>query len=351
MKIFLRQSYFSGKEKPLLETGAIKVLVFKYETGVEAVRLRSALWEMIWLPFLGQQIWDFCVHGRSIKMHSPVHTPSRGLSYLENYGALLLHCGISGMGNPSPRDTHPLHGELPAAPFQSAWVVGDNGTLVLGGTYSYRNTYGICYDFSPEITLDCSKTWFAVKCTLLNTRKKTIPYQYLSHINLLPEFNDRILSTAVLSRQNVEIRKNPPEHGGGISEYESFYDTCSRHPEDLNSIKESHIYDPELVLWFKEDRPISDGLCYSVLQKNANEALFVSYDPKGLDHAVRWISINPDFRAAGILLPATSETEGFLKEEAKGNIKYLNHGESVDFVYNTGMMTGSELQSLLQKLN
>jgi len=351
MTIYLRQSFFSDKEKLLLETDDIKVSIFNYESGVEAVRICSISWEMIWLPFLGQQVWDFSVHGRSIKMDSPVHTPSRGLSYLENYGAMLLHCGISGMGNPSALDTHPLHGELPAAPFQSAWLAFDNDRLVLGGTYAYKNTYGICYDFSPQITLDCNKTWFSVKCTLANTRKRAIPYQYLAHINLLPEFNDRILSTAVLSPKNVQIRKNPPEHGGGISEYESFYNASSKHPEDLNSIKDSHIYDPELVLWFKEDRPISDGLCYSVLQKNDNGAPFVSYDPKNLDHATRWISINPDFRAAGILLPATSETEGFVREKAKGNIKYLNQGELVDFIYNTGMMNGSELQALLQKLN
>jgi hypothetical protein len=126
---------------------------------------------------------------------------------------------------------------------------------------------------------------------------------------------------------------------------------CSEQSEYLNAIKESHIYDPELVLWFKEDRPVSDNLCYSVLQKNDSEAFFVSYEPRSLDHAIRWISINPDFRAAGILLPATSETEGFLKEEEKGNIKYLKEGESVEFVYNTGMMTGSELQSLFKQLN
>ena len=74
-------------------------------------------------------------------------------------------------------------------------------------------------------------------------------YQYLAHINLLPDFNDRIHSTVVLSRSNVEIRKNPPEDGREISKYESFYNACSEHPEDLNAIKESHIYDPELVLW------------------------------------------------------------------------------------------------------
>lgn len=351
MKIYLRPSFFSDKEKPLLTTDAIKVSLFNYESGVEAVRIRSELWEMIWLPFLGQQIWDFSVRGNSIKMHSSVQTPSGGLSYLENYGALLLHCGISGMGNSSPEDTHPLHGELPAAAYQSAWLVADNACLVLGGTYSYRNAYGICYDFSPEITVDAGKTRFAVKCMLTNTRKRTIPYQYLAHINFLPEFNDRIYSTAVLSPENVTIRKNPPETSNGIREYESFYNTYSEHPEGLNSIKESHIYDPELVLWFRRDRPLSDGLCHAVLQKNDTEAFFVSYDPQSLDHAIRWISINPDFRAAGILLPATAETEGFLKEEAKGNIKYLNRGESVDFIYNAGMMTGRELQSLIQKLN
>jgi hypothetical protein len=351
MKVYLKPSFFSDKEKILLETEEIKVTLFNYESGVEGVRIRSLLWEMIWLPFLGQQIWDFSVHGKSIKMHSPVPTPSRGLSYLENYGALLLHCGISGMGNPSPQDTHPLHGELPDAHYQSAWVKTENDRLVLGGTYSYKHTYGICYDFSPEISLDSNKTWFSAKCSLTNTRKRPIAYQYLAHINFLPEYNNKIISTAVLSQDNVQIRKNPPAQGEATNEYESFYKFYSGHPQALNVIDQAHIYDPELVLWFRRDRPIADGLCYSVLQKSETEALFVSYHPETLDHAIRWISINPDFRAAGILLPATAETEGFHQEKAKGHIKYLNPGESVEFIYHTGMMTGSELQSLLQKLN
>jgi hypothetical protein len=90
---------------------------------------------------------------------------------------------------------------------------------------------------------------------------------------------------------------------------------------------------------------------YRAFQEFALHLSTLSYDPQRLDHAIRWISINPDFRAAGILLPATSETEGFLKEEAKGNIKYLDQGESVDFIYNAGILTGSELQSLIGKLN
>jgi len=34
----------------------------------------------------------------------------------------------------------------------------------------------------------------------------------------------------------------------------------------------------------------SDNLFYSVLQKNDNEAVFVSYDARSFDHAIRLIS-------------------------------------------------------------
>ena len=350
MKINLNPAFFSEKEKQFLKTDKFEVSLFNYDSGVEAVRIHTDLWEMIWLPFMGQQIWDFSVQGVSIKMVSPVKTPSRGVPFTETYGAFLLHCGISGMGNPTPQDTHPVHGELPAAPYQHAWIKLNKDCLVLGGTYSYRNTHGICYDFTPEIMLDNTKTWFSVKNTLLNTRKKPMPYQYLAHINLLPGYNDQIISTAVLSRENVKIRENPPVQESDIETYASFYQSFSNQPEKLSIIDESHIYDPEMVLWFKEDTPISDHLCYTLLQKHDQEALFVSYDPKTLDHFIRWIYINSEMKAAGVSLPATSETEGFLKESEKGNIKYLKSGESVDFVYNTGMISGNELQVIRQEL-
>jgi hypothetical protein len=73
LKIYLRPSFFSDKEKPLLEIDKLRVSLFNYESGVEAVRIRSELWEMIWLPYLWQQIWDFSVRGKSIKMQSPVY--------------------------------------------------------------------------------------------------------------------------------------------------------------------------------------------------------------------------------------------------------------------------------------
>lgn len=61
-------------------------------------------------------------------------------------------------------------------------------------------------------------------------------------------------------------------------------------------------------------------------------------------------TMNPDLKAAGILLPATSEPDGFLAEQAKGNLKFLEGGDSVRFSYSTGKITGNELQSLIKKI-
>lgn len=37
-------------------------------------------------------------------------------------GAFALHCGALAMGCPGPEDDHQLHGELPNAPYQQAWL-------------------------------------------------------------------------------------------------------------------------------------------------------------------------------------------------------------------------------------
>jgi hypothetical protein len=43
-------------------------------------------------------------------------------SYIDTYGAFYVHCGATSMGCPADADTHPTHGELPNAPYQSAQI-------------------------------------------------------------------------------------------------------------------------------------------------------------------------------------------------------------------------------------
>ena len=55
---------------------------------------------------------------------------------------------------------------------------------------------------------------------------------------------------------------------------------------------------------------------------------FVIHKPSQLEKGVRWICRTPAQDAMGMILPATSEPEGFTVEKAKGNVKVLPaHGK------------------------
>ena len=50
-------------------------------------------------------------------MKSMFDQPPPTRIYLDTYGGFLIHCGFTAMGVPAAGDSHPLHGELPNAPY------------------------------------------------------------------------------------------------------------------------------------------------------------------------------------------------------------------------------------------
>ena len=121
--LHLTPAFFSERERVLVEHGPLTASAFRYDSGVCALRLKNELGELVMLPFQGQQIWSAEFGGRNLTMKSMFSQPTATRSYLENYGGFLLHCGATAMGVPAGADTHPLHGELPNAPYQKAWLV------------------------------------------------------------------------------------------------------------------------------------------------------------------------------------------------------------------------------------
>lgn len=55
-------------------------------------------------------------------MKSMFREPVATQSFSHNYGGFLLHCGATAMGVPSKEEAHPVHGELPSAPYQKAFL-------------------------------------------------------------------------------------------------------------------------------------------------------------------------------------------------------------------------------------
>ena len=58
MKVHLRPAAFDEVERPAVEHAGLSASLFRYPTGVEAVRLSNGRGHLVVLPFLGQMIWQ-----------------------------------------------------------------------------------------------------------------------------------------------------------------------------------------------------------------------------------------------------------------------------------------------------
>jgi hypothetical protein len=89
-------------------------------------------------------------------------------NFLATFGGFLQHCGLTGVGAPSAKDTHPLHGELPNALYQTVYIVAGEDQrgpyLGVGGTYQHTVAFALNYqaeplanDFTPHLTWALSR--------------------------------------------------------------------------------------------------------------------------------------------------------------------------------------------------
>ncbi len=157
MKMQLQPAFFSEREKSLIEFGALAASTFLYPTGVAGLRLKNWQGELELLPFQGQQIWSAAFRGRTLTMKSMFDAPNPTRDYLQNYGGFLIHCGATAMGVPAATDTHPLHGELPNAPYQEAFLIAGEDErgqyLGLGGRYRHTLAFSANYTAEPLVKL------------------------------------------------------------------------------------------------------------------------------------------------------------------------------------------------------
>lgn len=327
--IHLAPALFEERERRLVEHGSLSATALRYETGVCAVRLASGMGEIVMLPFQGQQIWSARFAGRDLAMRSMFSQPRPTREYLANYGGFLLHCGATAMGVPTKEDSHPLHGELPNAPYNQAWLVaGDDpeGPYIgLGGQYQHTVAFAHNYLARPLVKLHADATLLHVSFSLANLRHSATEYMYMAHINFRPVDNGRLVYSAPCTPERVRVRCSIPSHVHTREGYRELLDELARHPEKHNVLSPDLICDPEIVftLDYLTD---AQGWAHSMQVHPDGSADYVAHRPGELDKGVRWICRTADEDALGLVLPATAEPEGYLAEKAKGNIRVLPPG-------------------------
>ncbi|HRW07584.1 MAG TPA: DUF4432 family protein [Caldilineaceae bacterium] len=351
--IHLSPDFFAPQERSLIETSSLSASTFRYPSGVAALRLCNDQGELILLPFQGQQIWSATFGGRNITMKSMFEQPNATQNYLETYGGFLLHCGATAMGVPMGEDTHPLHGELPNAPYQTAWVVvgEDEGGeyIALGGEYKHTVAFSFNYVARPLVKLYAGSDRCSIKMTVTNLKQTPMEFMYMAHVNFRPVDNGELVYSAPCTADTARLRKSIPSHVRPTPAYLAFLKELEQDPAKHNVLRPELAFDPEVVLSF-DYLADSEGWAHTMQVHPDGTADYICHKPAQLDKGVRWICRTPDQDALGMVLPATAEPEGYHAEKAKGNIKVIEGGDSYTCEMEAGVLSVDEAQAMAQRI-
>jgi hypothetical protein len=350
----LKPEFFTEREKTLVESGPLAASVFVFDGDVCGLRLKNELGHLVMLPFQGQQIWSAEFNGRNLTMQSMFDAPRATRDYLQTYGGFLLHCGATAMGVPTAEDTHPLHGELPNAPYQQAHLVvgqDERGSYIgLGGQYQYTLAFNHNYVAEPLVKVYSGSSLFWVAMTITNLKRSEMELMYLAHVNFRPVDNGRLVYSAPATPEHVRVRTSIPSHIHPGPGYVEFIQELSRQPEKHNVLAPGLPFDPEVV-FFIDYLADAEGWAHSMQVHPDGSADYIRHRPDQLDKGVRWICRTPDQDALGLLLPATAEPEGYLAERAKGNLKVLPAGGQFHFELEMGALAPAEVGPMQEKIS
>jgi len=346
--IALYPEQFGSAEKTLLESADFRVLAWTYPSGVKALALENNRGRVVVLPYQGQMIWSAVFDGCDLTMRNMFSQPRPSSTVIGTYGCFMFHSGILRNGCPTPQDDHPLHGEMPCAPMDSAWLeVGEDTAgayLRLGGEYEYVMGFGDHYRARPGVTLRAGSGLFDIGMDVQNLAGKPMELMYMAHMNYAYVEGGQFVEP--LGIEVTRVRSSVPAHVKPTPAWSAYMAELTADPSRLDRLDSPQLYDPEIVCFFDGVQADARGDAHFLLKHPAGPAFYTRYKPVQFEHAARWILHNADQQVAAFVLPATCEPEGYLAEKAKGNVPELAAGQSASFSVTTGYLSGAEVRQL-----
>jgi len=349
-RTFLYPELFTFKKKILLKTDEFTCSVFRYSTGVCAVHLSNSAGSIILLPFQGQQIWRAEFLGQACTMKSIFEEPENTTRFGLNYGGFLIHCGLSANGNPSKEDNYSLHGELPNALFQEAYLsLGKDDTgnyIALGGKYTYRNSLEYHYEFEPLVKLYSKSSNFQVDIEARNLRSKPMKYMYMAHINWLPIDGSRLVYSALKDKDHIEVYDDTfgmQVESGRFGEYVRRLIINPTISDLLDS--KTQYYDPELCMFIKYEHD-ERKMAHAMQILPNGKAFYVGFKTDTLPNAVRWFARTGDEDAIAFAIPSITNHLGFAYNLKRNNIRDIPGHGKVSMHMEIGLLNSIETQEM-----
>jgi hypothetical protein len=338
VRVALRRESFVEKEREVVDFDGLSAGTFRYDTGVEAIRLSNHRGKVVVLPYLGQMVWAAAFDGVDLAMTSMFPQPRPAKTIVETYGCLAYHSGLLRNGVPSAEDNHAPHGEAPCAEMDQAGLAcGADAAgpwIAVTGVRDYAIGFGARYRATPRVMLRPETSGCQIIMEVKNLSAAPMELMYLCHVNFAYAEGARIVQPVPFTPQHVVARTSIPGHIVPTPVYRALIDAFGSHPARLSVLNESPLYDPEQVFYIKGLKRGPDGLVHFMLMRREGDAFAISWDPESMPHCIRWILDNKDQRVAAFAMPATCEPEGYSAEKRKGNVRLLASGTSAVFATN-----------------
>lgn len=352
-RINLYKEMFTRDTKNIVCSEAFSVDIFKYESGVEAVKISNAKGYVVLLPFMGQMIWDMEFLGHNMVMKSIYSQPEPcEHTYGESYGCFLMHCGLTAMGNPSSADNHLPHGELPIAKYREVYLTlgeDEKGKYIsLGGVYRHKRAFELNYEFTPECRLYEGRSTIDILVNIKNNKDLPLEYFYLCHINYRPVDGAELIYTA--KHENIVAHHEVPSGHPAANKTKAYLARLDADMSVMDKVdRESQSYAPEIVFTCRYDTD-ENGEAHTLQKLPDGYACYVCHRPEELPFGIRWIARTDDEDAMGMVLPATAEHKGYTYCKERGQERYVSSGESVTFHITTGILSPADSQSIITKI-
>jgi hypothetical protein len=339
-EITLSRSSFDAKERNAVRYGGLQASLFRFDTGIEAIRLSNRRGNIVVLPYMGQIVWSATFDGVELAMQSMFREPRPAKVIVETYGCLAYHAGLLRNGVPTPEDTHPVHGEMPCAEIDEAGIAcGSDASgpwIAVTGVREYAMGFGAHYRATPRVVLRLEETGCDIVMEVENLSTSPMDLMYLCHVNFAFAEGARIVQSVPFTPGHVVTRTAVPGHVAPTPDYRALLDELARNPARMERLDEPQRYDPEQVFYIKGLKPGADGLVHFMMLRREGDGFTMAWDLSAMPHTIRWILANSDQRVAAFAMPATCEPEGYLAEKRKGHVRSLAGGAKASFLTHVG---------------